>query len=281
MKLNLKNEKRLTIIFLLFVFLSGCNTSGNLPYKVTKADSDSVFVTHIVSDTLFNSKQSIYILAFDDNYFNNHRIAVGYSGAHLERTSRMAERAHAIAAINGSFFDEDKGGGVTYVERNDSVLSHSQATNHKWAKPDSLINGVLILTKQNRLKILPAKPEQYYATSKEEKLAIVSGPLLLRHSIAQKLPNMSFSYKRHPRTCLCKTNNAVLFIAIDGRTKNAAGMTLPEVQTFLKRLGCIDAINLDGGGSTTMWTREKGVVNHPSDKEGERPVANAILILKK
>ncbi|MCK4879516.1 MAG: phosphodiester glycosidase family protein, partial [Bacteroidales bacterium] len=44
--------------------------------------------------------------------------------------------------------------------------------------------------------------------------------------------------------------------------------------------GCIDAINLDGGGSTTMWTKDNGVVNRPSDKRGERPVANAILILE-
>jgi exopolysaccharide biosynthesis protein len=57
-------------------------------------------------------------------------------------------------------------------------------------------------------------------------------------------------------------------------------MSLPEVQSFLQDLGCIDAINLDGGGSTTLWINGKGVVNFPSDSTGERPVANAILILK-
>jgi exopolysaccharide biosynthesis protein len=53
-----------------------------------------------------------------------------------------------------------------------------------------------------------------------------------------------------------------------------------ELQKYMDDLGCIDAINLDGGGSTTMWTKEKGIVNNPSDKSGERPVANALLILK-
>ncbi len=56
-------------------------------------------------------------------------------------------------------------------------------------------------------------------------------------------------------------------------------MNLYELQVFLYNLGCSDAINLDGGGSTTIWTKEKGVVNTPSDKKGERPVANALIIL--
>jgi exopolysaccharide biosynthesis protein len=45
-------------------------------------------------------------------------------------------------------------------------------------------------------------------------------------------------------------------------------------------LKCTDAINLDGGGSTTMWLKNKGIVNHPSDREGERPVSDAFLIIK-
>ena len=70
-------------------------------------------------------------------------------------------------------------------------------------------------------------------------------------------------------------------MTVDGRTEEAEGMNLMEVQKFLLELGCVDAINLDGGGSTSMWTSEKGLVNNPSDKTGERPVANALIILKK
>jgi len=58
-------------------------------------------------------------------------------------------------------------------------------------------------------------------------------------------------------------------------------MNLMETQKYLLDLGCYDAINLDGGGSTTMWIKDKGIVNFPSDKEGERLVSNAILLLKK
>jgi exopolysaccharide biosynthesis protein len=50
------------------------------------------------------------------------------------------------------------------------------------------------------------------------------------------------------------------------------------LQEFLVSQNCIEAINLDGGGSTTMWLQDKGIVNYPSDKTGERKVANAFII---
>jgi exopolysaccharide biosynthesis protein len=49
----------------------------------------------------------------------------------------------------------------------------------------------------------------------------------------------------------------------------------------MKSHNCITGINLDGGGSTTMWLKGMGVVNHPSDKTGERTVANALVIKNK
>lgn len=58
-------------------------------------------------------------------------------------------------------------------------------------------------------------------------------------------------------------------------------MNLLELQKYLLSLGCKDAINLDGGGSSTMWINNKGVVNLPSDKNGERSVANILMIIRK
>ena len=72
-----------------------------------------------------------------------------------------------------------------------------------------------------------------------------------------------------------------MFVAIDGRSKSAEGMSLNEAQKYLVSLGCVNAINLDGGGSTTLWIKNGGVVNHPSDDTGERDVANAVLLIKK
>ncbi len=281
-RMNHNQAIRTAITFILLVFAAGCHTARPFPETVTRSGSDSVFVNHLVTDTLFHSHQSIYIVALNRDFFNDHTFGIGYSPVkdQLEKTSWIARRYHATAAINGSFFDMDKGGGVTYIENNDSVISRPDPSDVKWVKPDSLANGAIVLTKRKLLKIGPAKSARYYEKSKKENFAMITGPLLIKNSKAQKLPDMKFSNHRYPRTCLCKTRHAILLVAIDGRSRDAVGMSLEEAQKFLKSLGCTDAINLDGGGSTTLWTNSRGVVNHPSDKQGERPVANALLILK-
>lgn len=73
-----------------------------------------------------------------------------------------------------------------------------------------------------------------------------------------------------------------VFVVVDGRSSKSQGATMDEIQKIMLWLGCTDALNLDGGGSSTMVVRGK-VVNHPCDNkafdsEGERSVANAILI---
>jgi hypothetical protein len=67
---------------------------------------------------------------------------------------------------------------------------------------------------------------------------------------------------------------------VDGRQPGySEGMTFPEMAEFMKEtLGCVHAVNLDGGGSTTM-VADGEVANRPSDGK-ERPVSNAILILR-
>ena len=66
-------------------------------------------------------------------------------------------------------------------------------------------------------------------------------------------------------------------ITVDGRQAESAGINLQRLAEILLELGATDAMNLDGGGSTTMFLDGK-VVNKPSDKEGERKVSDAILV---
>lgn len=275
--MNHRQIIKTSILYILVGFALGCKTSS----RTTKLNNASISVEHIETDTLYKSNQRICILSLDNKLLNKHTIEIGYNNNELETTSQIAIRNHAVAAINGSFFDADNGGSVTYFEKNNSVISKTRTSELKWGKPDSLINGVIICKKNNKLKIQSAKTDQFYEKSKKEAFAIVSGPLLLSNSILQKLPNMKFVHKRHPRTCLCKTKDKILFITIDGRSEKADGMSLIETQKYLKDMGCVDAINLDGGGSTAMWTKNNGIENKPSDENGERVVSNAILILKK
>ncbi len=67
-------------------------------------------------------------------------------------------------------------------------------------------------------------------------------------------------------------------ITVDGRNKVLSlGMSFAELQNLVTRVGLVDALNLDGGGSTTMVVRG-GVVNHPSDATGPRKVSDAIIV---
>jgi exopolysaccharide biosynthesis protein len=85
-----------------------------------------------------------------------------------------------------------------------------------------------------------------------------------------------FSLKRHPRSAVGRTKTGDLwFVSIDGRQVNSVGATLEEEAQIMQRLGCVDAINLDGGDSTTF--NILGVnMNRPSDGQA-RPIANAVL----
>jgi exopolysaccharide biosynthesis protein len=61
-------------------------------------------------------------------------------------------------------------------------------------------------------------------------------------------------------------------------------MTLVELAELMRQLGATEALNLDGGGSTTMVARRAGrieVVNRPSDATGERPVANVLAVVRR
>ena len=95
----------------------------------------------------------------------------------------------------------------------------------------------------------------------------------------QEKASKSFVETRHPRTAVAKTKDGkFLMITVDGRQPGVSvGMNLQELAEFILSLGTIDAMNLDGGGSTTMFLDGK-VVNTPSDKEGERKVGDAIVV---
>lgn len=89
----------------------------------------------------------------------------------------------------------------------------------------------------------------------------------------------SFAETRHPRTAVAKLKDGkFLLMTVDGRQPGVSvGMSLQELAEYLFSLGAVDAMNLDGGGSTTMFLDGK-VVNTPSDKEGERKIGDAIVV---
>jgi exopolysaccharide biosynthesis protein len=91
--------------------------------------------------------------------------------------------------------------------------------------------------------------------------------------------NQGFAENRHPRTMIgTAADETIWFVTVDGRQPElSVGMTLVELQALANRLGLVNALNLDGGGSTTMWVQGQ-VVNKPSDPTGPRKVSDALLV---
>jgi exopolysaccharide biosynthesis protein len=88
-----------------------------------------------------------------------------------------------------------------------------------------------------------------------------------------------FSAKRNPRTFAgVDAAGRIILATADGRSTASLGLTIVETGAVARALGMRDALNLDGGGSTTMVVDDR-VVNQPSDATGERPVGDALLIL--
>jgi exopolysaccharide biosynthesis protein len=133
------------------------------------------------------------------------------------------------------------------------------------------------------LKLTPLEPEQVDSW-KLANSVIGGGPQLIKNgsveinNAAEKiLP--SFVNDGHPRTAIARLNSGqILLVTVDGRQPGESiGMSLTMLADLLIEFGAVEAINLDGGGSTTMVIRNK-LVNKPSDATGERPVSDAILV---
>ena len=94
---------------------------------------------------------------------------------------------------------------------------------------------------------------------------------------AQKLGSIG---GRNPRTAIGYTkDNDLILITADGREGSSIGLTLTELANLLKGLGCVNAINLDGGGSTVMYVKGQ-IVNRPH-QPGGIALSNALVISKK
>ncbi len=115
---------------------------------------------------------------------------------------------------------------------------------------------------------------------------IGGGPRLLSEgrtvpSEAEAYPE-GFYATRHPRTAAgVRADGSVVLAVVDGRQPAVGlGLTIPELASLMAELGCLEAVNLDGGGSSTMVVKGR-VVNSPSDTAGERPVSDALLVFSR
>lgn len=222
--------------------------------------------------------QCISILRYPSSKFRTD--IVNDPGASCGKTSVLAKRHGAFAAINGSYFNVKTLYPATYVKE-DNVQEGYTRHNEM-----SRVNG-LVSTKGKKVRIAFSDTLHYNQNAKKFEDSMASGPVLLLEGkdVATPTPSSSFFTKRHPRTIIGYTKGAkwVYFIEVDGRFPKAVGMTVEEEVKLCLELGLYDALNLDGGGSSTLWTAKTGVLGHPYDNrkydhDGERDVPNIIMI---
>lgn len=246
---------------------------------------------HLNSLELFNSNQSINLI---ETKLSNKRLLFGIASADsltkqdktkgkLTKTSRIAKDNDALVAVNGGFFDVKNGGSVDFVKIEGKTLDTTRVKN-------AFHSQAAVTIHQNQINIVKGNGSANWELALSADNVLLSGPLLILDNQNLHLPKNAFNDNRHPRTCICITNDSkLLLITVDGRSNQAYGMNLNELTFLARQLNCRNAINLDGGGSTTMYVAGQsfdGVVNYPSDNkvfdhEGERSVSNIFYIKKK
>jgi exopolysaccharide biosynthesis protein len=190
----------------------------------------------------------------------------------------------ALAAVNAGFFNITEGGSVTYIRTGGRIQESDTAK--KWRR-NANMNGSLLIDAKGEVFIEESHTNKWYDDHRNFPDILLTGPLLLKGKHKTILPETSLVKLRHPRTAIgTKARNRILLVTVDGRTESASGMTLGALSDLMVSLRCRDAVNLDGGGSTTMWIRNEpyhGIVNMPCDNkkfdhEGARDVSDIIIV---
>ena len=194
-------------------------------------------------------------------------------------TSRQATAMGAVAAINAAYYGGTAHDGFIRV---DGVVKVAGGRSCEAFFAD----GAFVI--DDNVPAIHSVNGNAGAEALPSENLVGSGPLLMLNGTVLNVDNTSdHNTISHPRTAIGVTRDGrVLFATVDGRFPGlAVGMPSVLLARYMKLLGAYSALNLDGGGSTTMWIKGKGVVNHTSlggtsswDSPKERSVGSIIYV---
>ncbi|WP_297423582.1 phosphodiester glycosidase family protein [Clostridium sp.] len=245
-----------------------------------KTDLSQINIPKIKDDTIEihtiegNSKYNGYYMVIKDPT----RVKIGVTsklGVEGETTSQIAEENGAIAAINGGgFVDQSSTQAWT---GNGGLPTGVVMTGGKVVNDD--LNGkattCLGITKEGKMMVGDYTVNELKEQGVQE--AVSFTPALIIGG--KKLTiNGDGGFGIAPKTAIGqRQDGAIILMVIDGREIGSFGATVKEVQEIMYQLGAINAINLDGGKSTTMYY-DGDIINKPSNSMGERTIATAIIV---
>lgn len=227
--------------------------------------------------TWLGEPRSLNVLSIKPSEVN--KIGIYYKSLYGTTTSSQATSLGAVAAINAAYY-----GGTTHdgFVRVDGVV---KVTGGRSCSA-FFANGAFVI--DDNVPAIHSVTGNAGAEALPYDNVMGSGPLLVYNGNAQAV-NMTSDHNTtsHPRTAIGVTKDKrVLFVTVDGRFPGlAVGMSSELMARYMETLGVDTALNLDGGGSTTMWIKDKGVVNHTSqggtsswDNPVERSVGSIIYV---
>ncbi len=257
------------------------NPTGTEPVEASQQNVNDIKVNknhdpNIERYDIQGKKFNGYLLVVKDPT----RVKVGYTdkiGIQGQRTSEMAQRYNAVAAINGGGFTDKSSDGVLYAGTG-AIPVGVLISNGKTITPEggstSDTSDIMGITEDGILVV------GRYSLNELSKLkvknAISFGPALVVNGKPQLRGDGGQGAQ--PRTAVGQRENGdMLLLVIDGRQGLKPGATLKEVQDIMLQYGARNATNLDGGSSATMYY-DGEVINNPCDPLGERSIASIVYV---
>ena len=185
--------------------------------------------------------------------------------------SDFARGRAAVVAINGDYFDTSL-----------NPFGLAMGDDMVWWQAAAGVRRQEVLgVGPGRARIFP-RAEPLREPKRWMTGAVAGWPLVVENCApVTVLPGSAhFTLAPHPRTAvgLSKDRRTLLLFVADGRREGVPGLTLPELAALMVEVGACTALNLDGGGSSALWLRDR-IVNRPSDGF-ERKVANHLGVVE-
>ena len=254
------------------------------PFKVKGAKG------YTVALNLFDAPQNISVIKYSPKRFTTDIVQT----KELTPVSVTAKANGADFAINACFWNVKTVQPKTYVKRDGKVLSLTDRSCYPY------VNGLVFLHDKAIDVVTSLAMPDYKGLVEDCDNVFASGPVLIddgksynyeycRGDKSSELKLLrKISLRRHPRSVIGRDKKGNIYlVVVDGRSKgNAEGMTIAELTALCRWMGMYEAINLDGGGSSALWSKKQGVINYPSDNkkfdhEGERKVSSTIVVKRK
>jgi len=288
-----KNILYSLMLLFLFTACSKKNEGTQLPYDYSKEQKANLeellagteWITnevapgivwkHFQFPQIFESRQ--YVNLFEIDLSKGFKIEIPYVKTGFLKTSAAATANNALVAFNGSYFNTTTGGSTVFFKYDGAVINQTVNGFNSYRE-----NGAVVLNNAG-LPSVVGKPSGGW-TALTQPVALAGGPLLILDGQELSQQVVDFNETRHPRTAVGITaDNKMMVVVVDGRSSQSQGLTIPQLSKLMAGLGCTQALNLDGGGSSTAWVKGEGVVNFPTDNgifdhDGERGVATVFTV---